>query len=109
MRAVSEVVAAVALMLVALFAASMVVLAFTPRIRLVSLETVDAYQSVRINSTHAVCYALTDIEVKYLRDMGISVWIFEDINGDGWNETVPIFNGTIPAGSYYVVSPPICG
>ncbi len=109
MRAVSEIVAAVALMLVALFAASMVVLAITPRIRLVSSESVDAYQVARVNGSYAICYALTDIDVKHLRDMGVSVWVFEDVDGDGWNETVPISNGTIPAGSYYVVSPPICG
>ena len=110
MRGVSEVVGAVALAVIAAVAGALLASYLAPKVMLLQhAGGAESYQVVRINDTHAVCYAFTSIEVEKLREMGIRVWIFMDIDGDGWNETVPLLNGTIPAGHYYVVSPPVCG
>ncbi|OWJ55582.1 hypothetical protein [Pyrodictium delaneyi] len=110
MRALSEIVGAVALAVIASVFGALLVSYLAPRVELLQhTDDVDAFQSIRVNSTHAVCYAFTSIDVDELREMGVSVWLFNDTNGDGWNETVPVFNGTIPPGQYYVVSPPVCG
>ncbi len=109
MRGLSEVVAALALAVVGSLVGLALASFLAPKIAAMRSVGSDAVLVARINDTHAVCYSLVSIDVGRLRGMGLSVWVFEDVDGDGWNEAVPVVSGVIPPHSYYVVSPPVCG
>ncbi len=107
MRAVAEVVAAAALLAVSLIVAAMVWQLYLPHAKL--LEPPKARLLVAVNSTHALCVALEPIEVKELKDAGLRVWVFKDVDGDGWLEPVAATTNTVIRSSeLYLVSPPIC-
>lgn len=106
MRGVSEVVAAAALLAASMVVALMVWQLVLPKAKL--LEPPKARMLARINDTHALCRALETIPVQDLVDAGVRVWVFGDVDGDGWLEPIPVARGTIHGGELYLASPPIC-
>ncbi len=107
-RGVSEVVGALVLSVIGVIVGVMIADMLAPRVAALEHYSQHSILVVQINSTHALCYSVDPIDSGELRGMGLSVWVFGDVDGDGWNETIPA-SGVVPPHSYYVVSPPVCG
>ena len=110
LRGLSELYAALVLMLASIVIAPMIINVFATQGAI--HEAARPVTVFRVNDTHALCYTVQGWDTGETRDvlgLDFRFWTYtSDVDGDGLLDPVEgSAGGTVPAGTYVLVTPPI--